>query len=287
MAKKLKGTFLSLNPKARIFEEIRIQQPLWWTMLCGDKEMYVDIRKDNYINLYYFGGSVAKIDFNNGFLAETHQKYLGDDKPRGKTKKGVDKFSYDPIDLTLLNEDKIGDIKNRIKSDYLRHIDDEKPSEKWIQGKMIKENSKYIDSEFQFNQDNEIGKLRIDLIELSGGVLSFIELKGISDSRLRNDVNRNSKVPEIIEQMRKYQLFINKYEADIKVYYKTLIEIKQTLGLITIGNTALILNKTPKLIIVDTYIKTTKRRDARINDIKKLLEFHNVDYQIVNANTYS
>ena len=63
---------------------------------------------------------------------------------------------------------------------------------------MIKGNSNYIDSEFQFNQDPEIGKLRIDLIELSGGVLSFVELKGISDSRLRNDSIRNPNTPEII-----------------------------------------------------------------------------------------
>lgn len=281
MTKKMKGTFLSLNPKAEIFEEIRIQQPQWWTMLCEDHELYIEIRKDNYINVYYFGGSVARIDYKNGFVAETHQKYLGDDKPRGKTKKGKDKFQYDPIDLTTLNEIKIADIKNRIKSDYLRHIDNENPAEKWIQGKMIKESTNYIDSEFQFNQDAEIGKLRIDLIELSEGVLSFVELKGIFDSRLRNDVKRNLRVPEIIEQMGKYQLFIYRYEDNIKEYYKKLIEIKQSLGLATVDNTNLTLNKTPKLIIANTYSKKTKQREDRISDIKKLLDVNNIDYEIV------
>lgn len=281
MTRKMKGTFLSLNPKAKIFEEIRIQQPQWWTMLCEDHELYIEIRKDNYINVYYFGGSVARIDYKNGFVAETHQKYFGDDKPRGKTKKGKDKFQYDPIDLTTLNEIKIADIKNRIKSDYLRHIDNENPAEKWIQGKMIKESTNYIDSEFQFNQDTEIGKLRIDLIELSGGVLSFVELKGIFDSRLRNDVKRNLMVPEIIEQMGKYQLFINRYEDNIKEYYKKLTEIKQSLGLSTVDNINLTLNKTPKLIIANTYSKKTKQREDRISDITKLLDVNNIDYEIV------
>lgn len=281
MTRKMKGTFLSLNPKAEIFEEIRIQQPQWWTMLCEDHDLYIEIRKDNYINVYYFGGSVARIDYKNGFVAETHQKYLGDDKPRGKTKKGKDKFQYDPIDLTTLSELKIAGIKNRIKSDYLRHIDNENPAEKWIQGKMIKESTNYIDSEFQFNQDAEIGKLRIDLIELSGGVLSFVELKGIFDSRLRNDVKRNLKVPESIEQMGKYQLFINRYEDNIKEYYKKLIEIKQSLGLTTVDKTNLTLNKTPKLIIANTYSKKTKQREDRISDIKKLLDVNNIDYEIV------
>lgn len=70
-------------------------------------------------------------------MAETHQKYLGDDEPRGKNKKGTDIFKYDQIDLANLNETYIADIKNHIKSDYLRHINDENPAEKWIQGKMI------------------------------------------------------------------------------------------------------------------------------------------------------
>lgn len=277
----MKGTFLSLDQNAEIFEEIRIQQPQWWTVLCQDHELYIEIRKDNYINVYYFGGSVARIDYKNGFVATTHQKYLGDDKPRGKTIKGKDKYQYDPIDLTKLNEIKIADIKNRIMSDYLRHIDNENPAEKWIQGKMIKANANYIDSEFQFNQDPDIGDLRIDLIELSGGVLSFVELKGIFDSRLRNDVKRNFKVPEIIKQMGKYHLFINRYEDNIKEYYKKLIEIKLSLGLITVENTNLTLNKTPKLIIANTYNKKTKQREDRIRDIEKLLEVNNIVYKIV------
>lgn len=148
----MKGTFLTLNPKAKIFEELKTQQLKWWTLLREDNELYIEIRKDNYINVYYYGGLVAKIDYANGFVAKTHQKYLGDDKSRGKTKKGTDIFKYDQIDLTNLNETNIADIKNHIMSDYLRHINDENPAEKWIQGKMIKRNSNYIDSEFQFNQ---------------------------------------------------------------------------------------------------------------------------------------
>ncbi len=276
-----KGTFTTLDPKAKIFIELEKQQPKWWILLSNDKELYIEIRKDNYINVYYFGGSVVRIDYKNDFVAETHQKYLGDYNPRGKTQKGIDKFEYDEIDLSILDERIISEIKSHIKKDYLRHIDTEKVAEKWIQGKMIKESSNYIDSEFQFNQDSEIGKLRIDLIELYGGVLSFVELKGIFDSRLRNDTKRNLKVPEIIEQMHKYQLFINRYEDEIKDYYKKLIEIKQSLGLTTVENTNLKLNKTPKLIIANTYRKMTKPREDRISDIKKLLELNNIDYEIV------
>jgi len=59
----MKGTFLTLNPKAEIFEElIKNPQPKWWTVLRKDKDLYIEIRKDNYINVYYYGGLVAKID---------------------------------------------------------------------------------------------------------------------------------------------------------------------------------------------------------------------------------
>lgn len=276
-----KGTFTTLDPTSKIFIEIKKQQPKWWNLLSNDKELYIEIRKDNYINVYYFGGSLARIHYKNDFVREIHQKYLGDYIPRGKSQKGVDKFEYDLLDLSSLDEKTISEIKSRIKNDYLRHIDTEKVAEKWIQGKMITENPNYIDSEFQFNQDNEIGKLRVDLIELSGGVLSFVELKGISDNRLRNDAIRNLKVAEIIEQMTKYQLFINKYENEIKDYYKRLIEIKQSLGLATIENADFTINKTPKLIIADTYRKMTTQREERIRDIKKLLESNNIDYVIV------
>ncbi|PKP47260.1 MAG: hypothetical protein CVT94_11965 [Bacteroidetes bacterium HGW-Bacteroidetes-11] len=280
MKKNIKGSFLSLSPKAKIFEEIQLQQPKWWSLLCNDKELYIDIRKDNYFNVYYYGGSVARIDYANGFVAKTHQKYLGDEKPRGKSKKGTSIFKYDLFDLDELDNEKIENIKNYIKSDYLRHITDENPAEKWIQGKMIMEKSSYIDSEFQFNKDPEIGYLRIDLVELSEGVLSFIELKGIFDSRLRNDLKRNSNIPEIVEQMAKYKLFINKYEAEIYSYYKKLLEIKQTLGLIAKERTLIGLNKNPKLIIADTYCKMTRKREERISDIRKLLENYNIDYEI-------
>ena len=281
MTRKLKGSFSSLNPKAKIFSEIMIRKPHWWNIFCNDKELYIDIRKDNYINVYYFGGSVVKINYKNDFVAETHQKYLGDNKPRGKTKKGKYKFEYDQIDLLKIDEKIIADIKNRIESDYVRHINNEKPAEKWIQGKLIKENSNYIDSEFQFNQDLKIGRLRIDLVELSGGVLSFIELKGIFDSRLRNDKKRNSKEPKIIEQMRKYQLFINNYKTEIMNYYKKLLEIKQDLGLTTCTSTKFKLKDKPKLIIADTYKKMTKGREERICAIKNLLKSNNIDYEII------
>lgn len=277
----MKGTFLTLNPQAKLFEGIRIHQPNWWKLISNDKDLYVEIRKDNYINVYYYGGLIAKISYKKDFVAETHQKYLGNEKPYGKDKNGKIIFKYEPLDLKSLDEIKISEIKNRIETEYLKNVEGENPAEKWLQGKMINKNPNYIDSEFQFNQDSEIGKLRIDLIELSNGILSFVELKGIFDNRLRNDEKRNSEIPEIIDQMKKYELFIKKYEIEIKTYYQKLIEIKQSLGLTKLIGTEISINKIPKLIIANTYKKMTIGREQRISDIKKLLDKYRIDYEII------
>lgn len=268
----MKGTFSSLDPKSEIFEEIKIQKPPWWRLFCGDNELYIDIRKDNYISVYHYGGLVAEINYKkNDFAAEINQKYLVDNISRSK---------YVPLDLTKMNENTLAIIKYRIRSVYLRQKNREKPAEDWLKGKIRNKSSKYIDSELQFNQDPEIGKLRIDLIKLSDGKLMFVELKGIFDSRLRVDESRNPNPPKIIEQMEKYQMFINKYETDITNYYIKLIELKNYLGLTTFDDTNFLFDNKPKLLIVDTYKKMTKGREERIKAIKRVLENNNIDYEI-------
>lgn len=277
----MKGSFTALDPNAKLFSELKKQQPAWWNLLTNDKELYINIRKDNYINVYYHGGSLARIKYNKDFVATTHQKYLGDTTPRGKNKKGNDIFEYDPINLAELDEKLIASIKGRIYEEYLNHKNKENPAEKWIQGELVKGNSCYIDTEFQFNKDEAIGKLRIDLIELSNGMLTFIELKGISDNRLSNGEKRNDNAPEIIEQMKKYKDFITKDKAEILKYYKTLLTIKSDLNLTTSNDRSIELNKTPKLIIKNTYKKETPKRNLRIDAIKKVLYANGIVYEII------
>lgn len=142
---------------------------------------------------------------------------------------------------------------------------------------MILENPNFIDSEFQYNRGAE--NLRIDLIELSNGKLSFVELKVISDKRLRNDETRNKEIPEIIGQMKKYSEFMNEYETEIVNYYKQLLDLKNDLGISKLSEN-FILEKTPILLIVNTYNKSTKAREERIEVIENLLKKHKIKYRI-------
>lgn len=261
-----KGVFGSLDPKAEIFKKLKEQQPKWWLLFLEDEELYIDIRKDNYINVYYYGGSLAKIEYKKDFVASIHKKYLG-----------INHSGYTKLDLDVLTKKEVDKIKEQIKINYLKG-NPEKPAEKKIQGKLILENPNFIDSEFQYNRGVE--NLRIDLIELSDGQLSFVELKGITDNRLRNDETRNKETPEIIEQMTKYREFINEYATEIINYYKQLIKLKNDLGIFK-HNENFILEKTPRLLIVNTYNKLTKGREERIDAIENLLNKHKIEYEIV------
>ena len=56
------------------------QAPSWWKLLTKDHELYIEIRKKNVIDVYYYGGRMAEISydrFSNGVVTKAHPKYLG------------------------------------------------------------------------------------------------------------------------------------------------------------------------------------------------------------------
>ena len=54
-------TFETLNPKAPLFEELKSGKYTWWEKVKNDSRLYIEIRKDNQINVYYEGGSVIRL----------------------------------------------------------------------------------------------------------------------------------------------------------------------------------------------------------------------------------
>ncbi len=238
--------------------------------ILADKELYVEIRKDNYANVYYYGGNVAKVQRRNGKItAETHQKYLGGHDGRELYKDCI---------AMLQNKENLEFIKKKIRQEYhklpQRKETDEQDgvhisSEKWVQGELkLRFPKRYIDSEFAYR----IGKnnlIRFDLVELKGNELRFIEIKLITDSRLRS----NDKKPEIINQMTKYSHFIREHTEVLKDYYTKLLRIKKRIGLWN-GETEIEhIALKPILLIVNTYKGIlSKGRENRKNSIEELKE---------------
>lgn len=271
---KTNGTFASLQEEHHLWKALE-EKPLWWRNILNDPELYVEIRKDNYINVYYYGGCVALIQWSNGHIvAEIHKKYTTDHfDTKGQT---ITSNYYDCQEL-FQSQEGLEAIKRRISQVYHKlpaqegvnnrkniHIS----SEKIVQGELILCNrNRYIDSELAHQTEGR-KTMRIDLVELKHQALFFVELKLITDSRLRHLDSQ----PEIMAQMKKYHDFINRYQEEIIRYYQKILQIKRRIGIWTGETIIKEVSHKPKLLIIDTYSQMTKGRETRIANIRELLE---------------
>lgn len=264
------GCFDALDEECRLWQELENNPPQCWKNILEDKALYVEIRKDNYVNVYYYGGNVALLRWTGGKItAETHRKYLG---------KPDETDLYQDCTEILHSKEGLDLIKENIREEYHKLSKREKTdeqnrvytsNEKWVQGELkLHFPKRYIDSEFAYR----IGKnnlIRFDLVELKGNELRFIEIKLITDSRLRS----NDKKPEIINQMTKYSHFIREHTEVLKDYYTKLLRIKKRIGLWN-GETEIEhIALKPILLIVNTYKGIlSKGRENRKNSIEELKE---------------
>lgn len=263
-----KGIFSSFNENDKLFEFIEKENPIWWQNIIEDDELYIELRKDNYINVYYYGGCVAKISYKRELKAMISNKYL-DSSIEGQG-------SYVDCLGKLESKSEIDDIKFMIKEVYLKK--EKNAKEKIFQGDfklMSKDN--YIDSEFAYNSEEQ--RVRIDLVKLENGLLTFVELKLITNEELTSRSKVNNEI-KIINQMNKYSEFILDYKDEFIPYYKKILLVKKRLGIINdipeINN----VNQTPLLLIFNTYINRTKGQDGRIANIHKIISKKNFDFKI-------
>lgn len=279
----------NLNANHPLFKELEKNPPQWWETLKSHPMLYIEIRKDNYINVYYQGGSIAKIHYNEAsksILAEAHPKYLG------KIVKNKKNITY--LDCTDWLTNNLEQLLLNVETNYSNKNDkDSNPedrSEKKIQGEIIINNRHiYLDSEFQhlvFHRKNDDGQfenkfIRIDLIKVVDDTLVFVELKHIRDNRLLNkDIDSE---PEIIAQIRSYAEFIEFNSEELIDYYTNLYRIKDSLRLPVprISNiNKLSINLTPELLIKNTYTKSNNARKGRIAKIEEVLQRNGINYRI-------
>lgn len=259
------GSFGALQEDHRLWQELE-QMPDWWKTILKDDELYVEIRKDNYINVYYYGGNVALLRWAGGKIkAETHQKYLGCEQP--------DRPLYKDCFKQLQTKEGLSAIKKWINEIYTS-------KEKHVQGELkICFKERYIDSEFAY-QIKERETMRIDLVELRGKDLHFIELKLIGDARLRT----KDGDPEIISQMDTYRTFIKTHTDELKSYYTKLLRIKKKIGVWN-GDTEIeCVSLIPELLVINTYAEESKGKVERREYIKNLGEGGSFHTNIITYN---
>lgn len=223
-----------LKTEHALFEELRNNPPDWWNNLQSDQDLYIDIRKDNSINVYYNGGSLVKLEWENKYKAQIHHEYI----PLERKK---DYVSFEFINNKISLEEMCAIAINDFDRDTLRQIKkriekfNENDSEKGLQGKyVVKNNSKehakgfFIDTEFA--SDN----MRIDMVwvNLEKKEIAFVELKTIDDARLYPYEGQNQEIEAIDDQLRKYHEFVIQNSEFLIKYYDRVYQIKKNLELL-------------------------------------------------------
>lgn len=263
-----KVTFETLNPNAPLFSELKSGKYAWWENIKQNRDLYIEIRKDNNINVYFQGGSVVKLHYcskHKKIQAFTHRKYLYGNGT------GYAECSLDNDLETIINN-----IPNMYSGK--KGYEKENLSEKYIQSQyIINYHSNYIDSEFAY-KDN-LFDIRVDLIKCINGELQFVELKTIDDNRM---LKRNDDNPEVVKQVKAYKEFIQKYKEEIIEYYKKIWSIKNNLGLIIPEERPSSLAEKPLLLIFNRWTKSTPRRGEHTSRMEEILRNNDndIDYKI-------
>ena len=267
-------TFDTLKTEARIFHELN-NNPHWWKQFKEDTSLYIEVRKDNQVNVYFEGGSIARIHCskNRKLQVFIHHKYLGIPKPADNN-------------LYVEYSDKIGsclnDVLDRVKTVYSQKgsidgvVPKEKWSEKYIQGTLIVQSRQYhLDSEFAYN-DSETSN-RIDLVKCSDGMVTFVELKRMGDNRMLHETDAT---PEVVYQMNRYKQFIKKYSSQLLEYYQKLYDIKKSLELPVPESRPVCINPIPELLIFDCWEKNTKGRDEHRRRLCEILQKEDIRFSV-------
>lgn len=282
----------ALNNSHKLFDKLKHNAPDWWRCVVNCDKVYIDVRKDNTINIYYQGASLAKIEFQKGGIKATcHPKYLYGDDVAGFYKNGH--AIYQPCEEELRTlADKGSRLLKNAQQFYTNKDDKESKNpedkaEKKLQGEIVCKNRElYIDSEFAHRyQEGLRHTIRIDLVRVKDNKIQFVELKRIQDNRLLHKKD-SKKPPEIITQIKEYRQFLTENKAALLDYYKRLITIKRELGLPTpnVDINSLNIDIEPHLEIHNLYVKDSKQREDRIKEIRDLLDTK-VKYEIISHKT--
>ena len=269
-------TFDTLKSDAPIFLELG-KEPGWWKRFKEDPSLYIEIRKDNQVNVYFQGGSVARIHYcskHDKLQVFTHHKYLGEPAP---SKGSLYKECSERIEACL------EDVLERVKKEYSQKhqidgiVPKERWSEKYIQGTLIVQSRHcHLDSEFAYI-DGETNN-RIDLVRCSNGMVTFVELKRMGDNRMLHETDAT---PEVVYQMNRYKQFIEKYSSQLLEYYQKLYDIKKSLGLPVSESRPVCINPIPELLIFDCWEKNTKGRDEHRRRLCEILQKEDVKFSIM------
>ncbi|HOV22171.1 MAG TPA: hypothetical protein PLW95_05770 [bacterium] len=228
---------ITLKTNHPLFQRLKDNPPQWWQNLKSDPEIYIDIRKENYLNVYHNGGSIMKLGGTKGYKAQIHTEYI----PLNTTAKylpfefqegNISLKELQTIDIRNFEREALERIKKRIRKFYPNG------SEKGIQGQYVINNNKkrrgegfFIDTEMAYGNNRKDMK-RIDMVwvNMKTREIAFVELKTMGDDRLYATERESNET--IDKQLKKYYEFAKGNRNDLIEYYNRVYQVKKELGLL-------------------------------------------------------
>jgi hypothetical protein len=234
---KLTEIFSKLNPEHKLFNQLMEKKPAWWENIKKNKSIYVEIRKDNYIDVYYNGGAILHLSYTAGFRGKIHFEYIPLASQDNYIPLRFSDNNHVEIDTSKVDFAKLDNFSINRLSVFQKRIGKFFPSssEKGIQADFVLKNSAFLDTEFQYKNKN----VRFDLVwaDVEMRKLYVVELKTIGDSRLDfNEKSRDRKSYDKIDaQLKKYQDFIREQNGNLLSHYERVFTVKKKLGVLPNG----------------------------------------------------
>lgn len=263
--------FSRLNPNHKLFQNLAEGKPTWWQNLVKDPEIYIEVRKDNYLDVYYNGGRVLDLSFTDKFKGKIHFEYIPVMSQEeyvpleisGDIVKLNDGFTR-IIEIRDFSEAELKGIKKRISKFY------PPSSEKGIQASFVAKNTQFLDTEFQHRSG-----IRFDLIwaDVAKRKLFVVELKTIGDQRLYigDNSKESNNYNKIDLQLEKYRDFVKVNKHNLLSHYQRVFQVKKKLGILRPGLKeldsldAFTFEEKPILLIGDCTQAWIDQQKARLN----------------------
>lgn len=202
-----------LNPRNILFRSIKSGViPEWWDEIKNDNDLYIEIRKNYKIDVYYNGGAIfGSTNFKKGsYNWKTHSKYLI---------KSEYVHNNDSINRIIIGADNwLSEIKSNMKKHY------PSDSEKGYQAKLRTQKPYFLDTEFAFNdKDNS----RFDLVWVDKFNKKFL----VVELKLPN--NKELFDGSITNQVKKYKELISNHKIELEKYFRSLFKCKKEIGILS------------------------------------------------------
>ena len=258
----------------------------WWRRFVDDQDVFLAIR-ENYVNAYYRGCSLLKIELKDGaIVGQIHYKYLLRPSTPNEYVKVIEdgRASLDDMESWFLKD--VNDIDS-LKKAVEPYAGDEKTG---IQD-ILKANFNILDVEIAFGKDeSESGAPRLDFAALQdsrGGVkVVFFEAKRFDNHKALR--KQGAGKPEVVEKMATYRSKLRgNRDAVIKSYCRVCSNLRSLHGVaerhpkrhamlesVASGAAELSIDEEPVLIVFgfDGDQKVGKHWEPHRKKLQKMLE---------------